>query len=361
MNITFSQLIQRRTFDEIVNIGLEIAQAVGLPVTSWRVGDPTRSLYSFQARVLDLLENVASLTARSAFLRTSTDDWATIIAAEVYGVERVEARASTPTVTIDNTQGAVYEIGVGEIRFRSIATNATFTNTSPVSIGSLESGITIQLTAETPGLAGTVNVNDIDDIITTYLGLEIVSSTASTGADRQSLESLITQCRASLSQLSPFGPSDIYEFVARDPALTGVSDVNRASSTNDSTTGDVNVYVASVSGPVSIDSLAAVEQALLKYATAPTATPHALQSEAVPINVTASLTPPQEGASEIFANRYEAILNETAHASLISRSKIIAMLHETFPDVTTLTLTVPAADIQLEEQQVPTIGDVSIG
>jgi len=44
MSIAFSQLIQRRTFDEIVNIGLEIAQSVGLPVTSWRAGDPTRSL-----------------------------------------------------------------------------------------------------------------------------------------------------------------------------------------------------------------------------------------------------------------------------------------------------------------------------
>jgi hypothetical protein len=32
--------------------GLAIARVLGLPVTSWRTGDPTRSLYKYLATVL---------------------------------------------------------------------------------------------------------------------------------------------------------------------------------------------------------------------------------------------------------------------------------------------------------------------
>lgn len=353
-------LLERRTMGEIVDLGLEVATAFGLPVTSWRVGDPTRSYYSYLGTVLDALELMGYNLAKSAFLSTALTDWLHLIAKEVYDVDVVYARPSTPTVTFNNTQAALHTIGVGELRVKSTETGHTFTNDSLLTIEPLEEGVVVEFTAENPGLASSVEADQIDEIVTTFVGLEIEESTASQGSDTQSNESIIEQCRASLAALSPFGPRDVFEYVARNSELTGVLDVNRANSTQDATTGDVTVYLASTDGPVASASLTAVQAALLEHAAPWCLTPTAAQSTFVPINVTATLDPLPSGAGAAFESAYGAILAVTLHGSLISRSKIIHELHKAFPTVETLILTSPAADVQLEEDEVPSMGTVSL-
>ena len=54
--IPVTSLFIVKTAAEIFALGREVAQALGLPVTSWRTGDPTRSLYKYLAEVLAILE-----------------------------------------------------------------------------------------------------------------------------------------------------------------------------------------------------------------------------------------------------------------------------------------------------------------
>lgn len=358
--ISVLALLTRRSLAEFVDLGLEVATAVGLPVTSWRAGDPTRSYYSYLARVLDTLEGVAHAIARSAFLSTAFTEWLYLIAKEVYDVDVVFARPSTPQVTFDNTQAALHVIGVGELRVKATDTNATFVNLEAITIAPLETGVVIEMQAEVPGLASSIVEDQIDEIVTTYAGLEIVSSGASVGTDTQSNDSIIAQCRASLAALSPHGPSDIYEYVARNPDLTGVLDVNRAKSTDDSDTGDVIVYVASIDGPVSAPSLEAVQTALMEHATPWTVTVTAAQSDFVPINVVAEMDPLPLNAEEIFESQYGATLVEAKHGSLIAQSFIISELHRIFPGTKSVTVTTPATDLELDIDQIPVMGTVTI-
>jgi hypothetical protein len=52
MTISVLSLFTAETAAKILSSGLEIAQVLGLPVSTWRNGDPTKSLYHYLAEVL---------------------------------------------------------------------------------------------------------------------------------------------------------------------------------------------------------------------------------------------------------------------------------------------------------------------
>lgn len=360
MTLSVAALFSVETAASLLSKGLEYAKAVGLPVTSWRAGDPTRSLYHFVAQILGSLESTVSAYIKAGFLSSATGDWLTILAEEVYGVVRIEATASTPTATLSNTGGGYYDIGEGDLTFSASATGATFHNTSA---GVLTPGgtLTLTLVADAEGADGTVAIDEVDTLVTTVLGVSITGSTASVGVDQQSDESLREQCLASLGAISPDGPREAYEYVVRNPELTGSEEITRASASADSVTGTVTVYAASASGTVSGGAITAAQDAIDRWATPLTVTATVAQAPiiSVPVSVTVSGTSIPASASDDCQDAVVAALAGLIGPQPLTTARLIALVYSTLlaggaTDVS-VSLVAPAADIDLAEGEVPTL------
>jgi hypothetical protein len=95
MTIHVLQLFAVNSAAHILKTGLEVAAALGVPVETWRAGDPTRSLYHYLAEVLAAHDSILASFVRSGFLSSAIEqakedgnlDWLTVLAKEMYGVD----------------------------------------------------------------------------------------------------------------------------------------------------------------------------------------------------------------------------------------------------------------------------------
>jgi hypothetical protein len=329
MNISVLSLFVVETAARLLSSGLEVAAALGLPVTSWRAGDPTRAAFKFLAEALAERENVTSEYIKAGFLSTATGAWLTVLASEVYGVDRVESTYATPTVTLRNDGGGYYDIDAGDITLSASSSGKTYRSTSG---GVLSPGATlvVDLTADEPGSDSTVSANEIDELVTSMLGVVIVSSTAAIGLDEESDESLKDRCSDTLGALSPNGPADAYESVARNPLLTGVTDITRATSTSDATDGTVTIYIASPSGPCAGASVTAAQNAVERWATPLCVTPTVVNATAFPVNMTVMVS--GNDIPPTFEDDIESALvklfGESPIGVVVPHSLLVSVTHE---------------------------------
>ncbi|HEY3499761.1 MAG TPA: baseplate J/gp47 family protein [Polyangiaceae bacterium] len=292
-DISVFSLIVRQTAADFYAAALELAELVGLPVSTWRTGDPTRTMLRADADAFETLDGVQAELAASAFLETATGDWLTLRAKDVYGVERQEATFATSSVTLANAGGGLFELAPGGLILKNETTGATFTNQSTVTINPLAGSTVVSVVAQEAGVGGNSAEDEIDTIVSpTMIGVTISTSTAAVdGADEQSDEDLREQCLATLGSLSPAGPADAYEFVAGNADLTGIAGVTRRKASGDNATGTVTVYVATATSGLDAPSVAAIQSAVDRWAT-PLAILATVQSGTpVPVNVTLNLTP----------------------------------------------------------------------
>jgi hypothetical protein len=372
MTIDVRSLFTIETAAGILQKGLEIAQALGVSVSSWRTGDPTRSLYVYLADVLAEHDEIRATFTRAGFLSSLEDnDWADVHAAEVFGVERTLATPSTPTITVQNSGGGLYEVVAGDLTFRSSTSQVTFHNTAPATIAPGGGLVVLDLVADIDGSDSTVATDDVDEFVTPLLGVGIVSSTASVGIDKQDLESLKQDCRDTRGALSPNGPPDAYEYVVRNETLTGVTTITRSRSTSDSPTGQVTVYCAGPDGPVSGPSVTAAQAAIDTWATPLTITATAVSASAQTIDVTAVVDGDSTPAD--FAALVEAALQARfALFPIADEGGATVFRDGLFPVIrrpldpngsdssVTVTISAPAADVAYTEGEVPVLGVVTI-
>lgn len=352
-------------------LGLQIANALGLVTSSWRTGDPTMSTFEFVSEALENRDARGAELAKAAWLSQATGDWLTVLASETFGVDRIQASYATPSITLQNTGGAFYPIAPGDLTFKDSVTQKTYHNTNgDADVGGPLSALTTrtyELTADESGSGSTVGDNDINEMVTTRNGVVIVSSTAAIGLDQQSDDSLKLQCLASLGALSPNGPADAYEFVARNPALTGVQDVARARAVGDAANGSVSLYIAGASGPVSGDSLGAVQDAIITWATPLCITPTTYFATPITINIVATISGPglPADAETLGTNELLTVLSEFQIADTGGDSVDTTLLTKAIRDgigvpIKNLTLSSPGAPIALTLGQYPVLGTVSI-
>jgi hypothetical protein len=273
VTINVRTLITSLSAGHFLAVGLELAAAVGLPVTTWRTGDPTRSFYKFLAEALAARDGVVAEFIAGGFLSTAEGDWLEVLADEVYGVTKTQADFATPTITLRNDGGGYYDLAVGDLTVKSTESGVTFHSTSAPLIsgvpGVLSAGVTatFELVADSEGSDGSVSIDELDELVTTLPGVVVVSSTAALANDAQSDEELRVVCRASRGALSPNGPRDAYEYVALNATLTGQTGITRARAVRVGATGLVDVYIAGPSGAVSGAAVTAVQDAIDRWAT----------------------------------------------------------------------------------------------
>lgn len=373
---TLASLLYTETKAAIYARGLAVATALGLPVTSWVAGDPTRSLYHFLAEQFYYLErNVAGYIA-SGFLDYAEGDWLTMLAEQVYRVTRVEATFATVTIKLTNGGGGLYPIEVGDVVVKSSSGGQTYTNTEA---GTLASGVGEELelsfTADIAGSGGTEAALGIDTLVTTMLDVTCVNDLAAVGLDAESDADLRALCRAKLGMLSPNGPRDAYNFVVKSSEYTLVTDITRSRTVGDSTTGEVTVYVASASGAAAGASVTAAQSAVELWAAPLCITPTVVNASVVSVPVTYELwmydsvgetTADVEAAIEtalgvMFAARpIGGDVIAPATSGKLYQSLISSTIKAVYPEHTfRVVVTAPAGDTSLTIGQVATLGLVT--
>jgi hypothetical protein len=115
MTISLASLILSETKEVLYQAALSIASAIGLPVSTWQAGDPSRALMHAQAEALEARDVIAEGYIRSGFLDYAEGEWLKILAEQQFGVTVPEATFASTDVVLTNGGGGLYIIDAGDL------------------------------------------------------------------------------------------------------------------------------------------------------------------------------------------------------------------------------------------------------
>ena len=130
MSVTLSQLLTAVSADQEKATILARLGGKGFPITDWVEGGIERTIVEAEAAGLSDLSSLIPAIAAGGFLSTSTSDWLTLLAHELYEIDRHPALPTIgiETLTLD-VAGGPYTIVPGQLTFRGAGGNV-YTNTS---------------------------------------------------------------------------------------------------------------------------------------------------------------------------------------------------------------------------------------
>ncbi|MCL2724861.1 MAG: baseplate J/gp47 family protein [Polyangiaceae bacterium] len=380
---SLASLLIQETKEAIYSRALALASSLGLPVTSWQAGDPTRSLYHLESETLSILEKIVVGYIASGFLDYATGWWLKILAKQVYDVDVPAATFAETDVVLTNSGGGVYDVEPGDLTFQSSNGNL-YRNTTGGTLaaavidratGSVTTKtLTVHVVAELAGSGSSAGAGTIDKLVTSLLGVSCTNPTAAEGVDEQSEEATRQQCRDKWAKLSLYGPKDAYSCVARDSNLTGTGAVNRVRPYPDSDTGEVLLYVGGPSGSISDPDLAKVTDAIVAWATPLCVTPEVTGVRNVVVPVTCSIwtySTVNQSAADVQAAVTSKLATMFASKPIggdiipgndtgaLYLSAIQDTISGTFPQIFRVVITSPANDVALGNGDVATLGVVS--
>lgn len=374
MTISLATLLLSETKTAIYTTALGIAEALGLPVSSWQAGDPTRSLYHALAEMLEARDANATGYIQSGFLDHATGTWLKVLAEQQFGVVVPDATYASTDVVLTNTSGFVYTIDAGDLTFKNSTTGKTYHNTTG---GTLNASDTLEVTvvADEAGSDSSASAGEIDALVTPLGTVTCSNATAAVGVDEQDEETTRVQCRARRGRATANGPRDAYTDVALDPDLTLTTAITGARAFGDSSTGAVTVYLRGSSGAVAEADRALVETAILAYATPLCITPTVTSVTNVTVAVTYSMklykraNVDATAAAEAIEAALEAMfaaqpiggdIVSPATTGYLYRSRIAATIAAVYPDdAFDVTVSAPSGDTALTNAQVAALGTVT--
>ena len=131
---TLTDLLVQQDQATIYAAFLQIAATLGLPVTSWQTGDPTRSTFYIEAQTLEILEDVVVGFIQSGFLDYvgipnpdgTANPWLAVVAKQQFGVDVPAAQFASTTETLVNGGSQFFEIASGDLHFKNSTSGATY-------------------------------------------------------------------------------------------------------------------------------------------------------------------------------------------------------------------------------------------
>jgi hypothetical protein len=373
---SLATLVTATTKEKLYNFALGVATALGLPVSSWQAGDPTRSLYHVESESLATWEQIVVAYIMSGFLDYATGAWLKILAYQVYGVVVPEATYASTDVVLTNGGGGLFaNIEPGSLVFKNSTTGKTYRNTTG---GTLASGpgttLTVTVVAEEAGSDSSAAAEEIDEMVTRLRGVTCSNALAAVGVDEQDEAVTRQQCRNRISRISPNGAKGAYVDVALDSDLTGTSAIIDARSYGDSDVGDVLVYLRGASGAVADADRDLVEEAILSNCTPLCITPTVLSVVNVTVAVTYQLWVYKKSgltADEI-EERVEAALEQMfarrpiggdivapASTGKLYRSFIESTIQAAVPEAFRVSVSAPSGDTSLDNGEVAALGTIT--
>lgn len=364
MPLSYKEVTQPSTEDEMRTLLLELLTLAGFPATAWQDGSVPRSLYEVEATVLVQLQELIAEIGKGGLLDEATGDWLALLAISLFDEERVAAIKTQGLATLAcSALAGPYTIAVAQL----VATNGSkrFRNTTG---GTLVAGGTLQLTfeAEEAGAAYNIGSGTLTTLLTPLAGVTISNPAlppgstwiTQSGADQESDEQLRARCRAKWATLGTGATTDSYVFWARD-AASAVRKVNvlEASNAGVLAPGYVTLYIAGDLNTVGVDEVTAVGTYIAaRRPLTVTVVVIAATALAIPITCTLRIRSEDRPAAEPLIIQY---LNELARAMQIGdtvyRAAIIEQLMRPEGMINAV-LTAPAADVVLTASQVAQFG-----
>jgi hypothetical protein len=376
MTADLETLLIQETTEQIYEYGLALAASLGLPVSTWQEGDPTRSLYHLESELLSKLEEVVVNYIKAGFTQHATGAWLKLRAEQVYKLTVPAATFATCSVTLTNNGGGFFTIEPNSLTFSNSLTGKTYHNTSG---GTLASGpgttLAVDVEADEAGSDSSAGIGEIDELVTGLTDVTCANTTTAVGADEQSAQTTRLLCDAKLDALSPNGADGAYVHVALTPGLSDTTAVTRARVYDDSDTGDVLMYLAGPSGAVAEADRALVETAVLAKSTPLCITPTVLSAGNIAVAIayqawiyrSANLTEAEAAAliEDALANMLAAqpiggdIPTGSSSGSLF-HSLIEATILAAIPGkIFRVVVTTPSGDTALTAGQVAVLGAVT--
>lgn len=374
--ISLASLLVSETRAALYDFALGIARSVGLPVDSWQVGDPTRSLYHVLAAKLETLNANITGYIKSGFLDHSEDVWLKVNAEQTYGVVVPEATYAETTVTLTNTTTNLYLIDPFDFTFASSVTNKTFKNTTGGTL-SVGPGTTLPVTivADEAGSDSSAGAGEITVFVSGALdGVTCTNATAAVGLDEQSESVTRQQCRDMQDATSPNGAKGAYAFYVKNPKYGGTAAITRTRVYGESTTGIVTIYLAGASGGASAADVALAQLAIVTWCLPLCMTPVVLAATNLTIAVTYELWVYKScnktiaevraavslALSEMFADRpIGGDIIAPATTGKIYQSMIAKTILDAIAQGFRVSVTVPSGDTTLTNGQVAVLGTVT--
>jgi hypothetical protein len=369
MTVSLAALLIQETKDAIYTKSLEIAVSLGLPVTSWQPGDPTRSLYHVEAELHQTLEGVGANYASSGFLDYAREGWLKLLANQVYNVDVPPATFAATNVVLTNSGGGLYVIDPSDLIFKNSVTGKLYRNSAGGTLAPSGS-ITLPVVAEEAGSESSAAAGEIDTLVTTLNQVTVTNPTAAVGIDEQDESVTIQQCRDKLGSLSPNGPKEAYSYVARNRDLSGTSAVTRVRTYPNSINGTVTVYLAGPGGGILAPDLSLVDAAIQKWATPLCITSNVLAAVDVIVPISYEIwvyRSANKTTAEIQADVLAALTTMFSTRPIggdvigISTGKLHVSLIESvirgvYPQIFRVNLTLPSADVALAAGSVAVLG-----
>lgn len=293
MTLAFSDLYSQPTLAQAKASVIDIAEAAGLRVTSWILGEPSERWIEIVSRAMDaFLSAVTTQAIRGFFLDLATDPgddgdlaedqtpragWLSALGEGWYGTTRRGETFATGTVTVTNDGTAPVTFSPFDLTFQRGSADPddgsfpTYRNAGDSSIyvglaGSvtMQVGATLVLpvVADQIGTYANAQADDIDEIVT-GTGLTIVSSGLTLGSDREDRDEYIARCRQAAAAASPAGPADAYRYAAttakdgtplQNHDGSGPVAITRVQLLKPTGTGSVTVYLGRSNGaPLTVE------------------------------------------------------------------------------------------------------------
>lgn len=375
MTISLASLILTETRAAIYNYALGIATSLGLPVTSWQVGDPTRAAFHVLSAKLEALEANVSGYIKSGFLDHAAGVWLKVLAEQVYGVAVPPATYAETTVVLTNASTNLYIIDAGDLTFASSVTGKTYRNTTG---GTLAVGpattLSVTVVADEAGSASSAGAAEITRLVTALDGVTCTNATAAVGIDEQDESVTRQQCKDMQDATSPDGARGAYAYFARNPDYGGTSAITRVRTYGDSTTGVVTIYFAGPSGGSSAADVALAQLAIVTWCLPLCITLVAAAATNVTIAVTYELwlykscnktvaevrTAVSTALGVLFSARpIGGDVVAPATTGKIYQSDILATIVKAIPEGFRASVSAPSGDTALTNGQVAVLGTVT--
>jgi len=376
MTATLDELTDPLTVEDVEAATYAAFAARGLSTTTWKPGAVVRTIVFAFAIIVAAISQLQQQLARMSFLSLSAGDWLALVARYVYGVEKDLGSFATGLVTLTNASGFVYVLGAGDLTVTDSTTGKSYKNTGGFTLGAV-STLDVPVQALELGTASNAGVGDIDTMTTTLLGVTCANAAALVGSDPENDASLQLRCSEKTGALSPMGPADAYRYFASstlraDGSSIGVTRVRVVADGQ----GNVTVYVATPSGEVSNPDDVALIQANIDRNAEPEAVTATVVS-ATPLPIDMTYTAWVDTAAGLTEAQVEELIEAAATAFLATEpigGEVLpgeggqGRVYLSIFEVTTgkavtgllrLTLTVPAADVDVDVTEAPVIGAIS--
>ncbi len=282
---SITDLFTASTRDEIMGEILTIASDVGLAITAWQSGQPSRTIFAILSQKIADTTLANAEVIKGGYLDSATGAWLTLLAQCLYKVTRLPAQYATGnSLEITNSSTANVEYLAGEMIVAHEITGATYRNTADLV---LAPGVTssIVILADVAGVASNAAAGKVTVIANPDLA--VTNLEAILGSDAETDDELRERCRNKLDALSPNGPRDVYSFIAKTPEYSATSvPITRVSPVTDPTTGVITVYLATAAGAPSGGDVAIVDTAFDLWATPLCTTAVAAAASALSVPVT---------------------------------------------------------------------------